>query len=56
MSSLTRIYSRNRERFSRAVKGQTMTDCALIVAAVAIVIFVAYEVAAQDISRLVSKL
>jgi Flp pilus assembly pilin Flp len=37
-------------------KGQTMTEYALILAAVAIVVFVTYEVMGQDIGSLVSKI
>jgi Flp pilus assembly pilin Flp len=35
-------------------KGQTMTEYALILAAVAIVVFVTYEVLGQDINSLVN--
>jgi Flp pilus assembly pilin Flp len=35
-------------------KGQTMTEYALILAAVAVVVFVTYEVMGQDISALVN--
>ena len=37
-------------------KGQTMTEYALILAAVAIVVFVTYEVMGQDIGSLVNKI
>jgi len=37
-------------------KGQTMTEYALILAAVAIVVFITYEVMGQDIGTLVSKI
>jgi Flp pilus assembly pilin Flp len=37
-------------------KGQTMTEYALILAAVAIVVFVTYEVMGQDIGSLVSRI
>ena len=37
-------------------KGQTMTEYALILAAVAIVVFVVYEVMGQDIGTLVSNI
>ena len=36
-------------------KGQTMTEYALILAAVAIVVFITYEVMGQDISSLVNQ-
>ena len=38
----------------RLSKGQTMTEYALILAAVAIVVFITYEVMGQDIGALVS--
>jgi Flp pilus assembly pilin Flp len=47
---LTRIYVKAREYG----KGQTMTEYALILAAVAIVVYVTYEVMGQDIGRLVN--
>jgi Flp pilus assembly pilin Flp len=36
-------------------KGQTMTEYALILAAVAIVVFITYEVMGQDITSLVNR-
>jgi Flp pilus assembly pilin Flp len=36
------------------LKGQTMTEYALILAAVAVVVFVTYEVMGQDINSLVN--
>lgn len=36
-------------------KGQTMTEYALILAAIAVVVFVTYETMGQDISSMVSK-
>jgi Flp pilus assembly pilin Flp len=39
----------------KARKGQTMTEYALILAAVAIVVFAVYEVMGQDITTLVNK-
>jgi len=43
-------------RFSRRRRGhgQTMTEYALILAAVAVVVFVTYEVMGQDITKLVT--
>jgi Flp pilus assembly pilin Flp len=35
-------------------RGQTMTEYALILAAVAVVVFITYEVMGQDISRMVN--
>jgi len=40
----------------RLGKGQTMTEYALILAAVAIVVFITYEVMGQDIGTLVSNI
>jgi Flp pilus assembly pilin Flp len=37
-------------------KGQTMTEYALILAAVAIVVYVTYEVMGQDITSMVNKI
>ena len=37
-------------------RGQTMTEYALILAAVAIVVFVVYEVMGQDIGKLVNNI
>jgi Flp pilus assembly pilin Flp len=51
MNTLTRLYLKLREK----QKGQTMTEYALIMAAVAIVVFATYEVMGQDISSLVNK-
>ena len=56
MSVLTSLYLKHRERFSRMAKGQTMTEYALILAAVAIVVFITYEVMGQDITVLVNKI
>jgi Flp pilus assembly pilin Flp len=36
-------------------KGQTMTEYALILAAVAIVVFITYQVMGQDIGKLVNR-
>jgi Flp pilus assembly pilin Flp len=54
MSAITKFYLKNRERLSRVAKGQTMTEYALILAAVAIVVFITYEVMGQDIGKLVN--
>lgn len=37
-------------------KGQTMTEYALILAAIAVVVFITYEVMGQDITSLVNKI
>ena len=49
MEFLARLYVKAREW----QKGQTMTEYALILAAVAVVVFVTYEVLGQDINGLV---
>jgi Flp pilus assembly pilin Flp len=49
---MTRMYIKVRE----CRKGQTMTEYALILAAVAIVVFITYEVMGQDIGTLVSNI
>ena len=51
---LTRVYVKVREFHKRLSKGQTMTEYALILAAVAVVVFVTYEVMGQDITTLVN--
>jgi Flp pilus assembly pilin Flp len=50
MELLTKLFVRAREWH----KGQTMTEYALILAAVAVVVFVTYEVMGQDINSLVN--
>ena len=55
MESLIRLYVRIRE-FKRLSKGQAMTEYALILAAVGIVVFVSYQVMGQDIKVLVNKI
>ena len=52
MEFLTRLFVRAREWH----RGQTMTEYALILAAVAVVVFVTYEVLGQDINSLVNTL
>ena len=54
MEKMTRMYLKARELGKRLSKGQTMTEYALILAAVAIVVFITYEVMGQDIGTLVS--
>jgi Flp pilus assembly pilin Flp len=50
--TLTRIFVKVREYR----KGQTMTEYALILAAVAIVAYIAYEIMGQDIGKLVNNI
>jgi len=52
MEFLTRMFVKARELH----KGQTMTEYALILAAVAIVVFVTYQVMGQDIGSMVNKI
>ena len=51
MELLTRFFI----KVNNARKGQTMTEYALILAAVAIVVFAVYEVMGQNITTLVNK-
>jgi Flp pilus assembly pilin Flp len=46
---LTRMYVKAREHH----KGQTMTEYALILGAVAIVVYVTYQIMGQDVGKLV---
>jgi len=48
-----RKYLVMREAF--VVSGQTMTEYALILAAIAVVVFVTYQIMGQDIGSLVNK-
>jgi Flp pilus assembly pilin Flp len=50
MEFLTRLFVKAREWH----KGQTMTEYALILAAVAVVVFVTYEVLGQKINTMVT--
>jgi Flp pilus assembly pilin Flp len=56
MEKMKRMYLKARELGKRFSKGQTMTEYALILAAVAIVVFITYEVMGQDIGTLVSNI
>jgi len=51
MTSITRTLVRLRE----SLHGQTMTEYAFILAAIAIAVFVTYEVLGQDLSSMVNK-
>jgi Flp pilus assembly pilin Flp len=51
---VTKLYVSVREFNRRLTKGQTMTEYALILAAIAVVVFVTYEVMGQKISTLVN--
>jgi len=54
METLTKAYVKVREYGKKLTKGQTMTEYALILAAVAVVVFVTYEVMGQKINTLVN--
>jgi Flp pilus assembly pilin Flp len=54
MEILTKIVIRVREWHKGLTKGQTMTEYALIMAAVAVVVFITYETMGQDIGSLVN--
>jgi Flp pilus assembly pilin Flp len=56
MESLTRLYVRIRELNKRLSKGQTMTEYALIMSAVAVVVFVTYQVMGQNVKILTNKI
>ncbi len=56
MEFLSRMFVKARELHKRLGEGQTMTEYALILAAVAIVVFVTYEVMGQDIGSLVNRI
>ena len=52
MDFLITLFVKVRERH----KGQTMTEYALILAAVAVVVFVTYQIMGQDINSLVNSI
>ena len=52
MNSLTKLYLRGREFHRRLTRGQTMTEYAMIVAVVAIAVFVTYQVMGQNINHM----
>jgi Flp pilus assembly pilin Flp len=56
MNFINNMFIKSREWQKGLRKGQTMTEYALILAAVAIVVFVTYEVMGQDIGSLVNKI
>jgi Flp pilus assembly pilin Flp len=56
MPSLVRIGERARMLWRNRDRGQTMTEYALILAAIAIVVFITYEVMGQDIGSLVNRI
>jgi Flp pilus assembly pilin Flp len=52
MMKTMEIYLRAREAGRRLISGQAMTEYALILAAIAVVIFITYEVMGQDVGKL----
>jgi Flp pilus assembly pilin Flp len=52
---MNKLFIRVREWHKALSKGQTMTEYALIMAAVAVVVFITYETMGQDIGSLVNK-
>jgi len=55
MELITKTLVRVREWHKGLSKGQTMTEYALIMAAVAVVVFVTYQTMGNDIGSLVNK-
>ncbi len=56
MNTVNRMYVKVRNlRFRNLLLGQTMTEYALILAAIAVVVFITYEVMGQDITVMVNK-
>jgi Flp pilus assembly pilin Flp len=51
MTSASRIFIRLRE----SLRGQTMTEYAFVLAAVAIAVYATYQIFGQDVSSLVNK-
>ena len=56
VETVGKLFVRIREWNRGLSKGQTMTEYALIMAAVAVVVFVTYETMGQDIGSLVNKI
>ncbi len=54
MNRLTKIYVRAREFHRNLTKGQTMTEYAMIVAAIAVVVLVTYQIMGQRINNMAS--
>jgi len=53
---ITRFYTKVAEAHRALSKGQTMTEYALILSAVAIVVFVGYQTMGTDINTLLSSI
>jgi Flp pilus assembly pilin Flp len=54
MEVLSNLYVTIREFYQKLSKGQTMAEYALILAAVAVVVFVTYQVMGQDIIHMIT--
>jgi Flp pilus assembly pilin Flp len=54
MNRLTRLYLRLAQLYRTRDRGQTMTEYALILAAVAILVFAAYATMGNDINDLIT--
>jgi len=54
MDTLTNVFVKVRERFLRFHRAQTMTEYALVLAAVAVAVFGAYKVLGNSIGSLAS--
>ena len=54
MKSVTKMFIRVRESVVRNMRGQTMTEYALILAAIAVVVYGVYQVMGKDIGSLAS--
>jgi Flp pilus assembly pilin Flp len=56
MDTITKMYVTVRNlQLRKLERGQTMTEYALILAAIAVVVFITYEVMDQDIGTMVNK-
>lgn len=54
MDKLNRMYVKARERFVRFHRAQTMTEYALVLAAIAVAVYAAYKTLGSSISSLTS--
>ena len=55
MNRIAKAFIKVREWNKRLTKGQTMTEYALIMAAVAVVVFITYQTMGTDIGSLVNR-
>jgi Flp pilus assembly pilin Flp len=54
MKSMTKLFIRARESVVRNTRGQTMTEYALILAAIAVVVYGTYQVLGNNVGSLAS--